>query len=129
MKSELVREGAAKAEEDYLTLEILTRQRRKRIHNSVCFHAQQCVEKYLKALLVSHKIPIRKTHDLGELTDTLRSYEPAIALIADLSDQLTPYAIENRYPGEDATGREAKSACKAAREIRRFARARLKLST
>ncbi|MBI3291715.1 MAG: HEPN domain-containing protein [Elusimicrobia bacterium] len=128
MKSKLVREWTAKAEEDYLTAEILTRQRRKRIHNSVCFHAQQCAEKYLKALLASHKIPIRKTHDLGELADALRSYEPTSALIADLFDCLTPYAVESRYPGEDATGREAKAAWKAAKEIRRFARIRLKLS-
>lgn len=128
MRSKLVREWVAKAEEDHLTLEILVRQRKKRIHNSVCFHAQQCAEKYLKALLVSHKVPIRKAHDLGELTDMLRSHEPTVALIADLSDSLTPYAVESRYPGEDATGREAKAACKAAKEIRQFVRARLKLS-
>ena len=128
MKSKLVREWVTKAEEDYLTVEILARQRRKRIHNSVCFHAQQSAEKYLKALLVSHKVPTRKTHDLGELADALRSYEPTIALIEDLFDCLTPYAVESRYPGEDATGREANTARKASKEIRRFARIRLKLS-
>lgn len=128
MKSKLVREWVAKAEEDYLTVEILVRQRRKRIHNSVCFHAQQCAEKYLKALLVSRKLPTRKTHDLGELADVLRSYEPSIALIEDLFDCLAPYAVESRYPGDDATAREAKAARKAAGEIRRFSRSRLKLS-
>ncbi|MDO8730709.1 MAG: HEPN domain-containing protein [Candidatus Omnitrophota bacterium] len=128
MKSKLVREWVLKAEEDYFTVEVLTRQRKKRVHNSVCFHAQQCAEKYLKALLVSHKVPVRKTHDLGDLADTLQSYEPTLTLIADLLDGLTPYAAENRYPGEDATGREAKAASKAMKEIRRFARSRLKLS-
>jgi len=96
--------------------------------DAVCFHAQQCAEKYLKALLVSHKLPTRKTHDLGELADALRSYEPTIALIEDLFDGLTPHAVESRYPGDDATVREAKAARKAAKEIRRFARSRLKLS-
>jgi HEPN domain-containing protein len=31
--------------------------------NAVCFHAQQCVEKYLKAFLIFHDKPIVKTHD------------------------------------------------------------------
>jgi HEPN domain-containing protein len=30
----------------------------------ICFHAQQCAEKYLKALLVWLQIDIPKTHDL-----------------------------------------------------------------
>lgn len=128
MKSKLVAEWVTKAEEDFLTVEVLARQRKKRIHNSICFHAQQCAEKYLKALLVSHKLPTRKAHDLGELADALRSYEPTIVLIEDLFDGLTPYAVESRYPGDDATAREAKAARKAAGEIRRFARSRLKLS-
>jgi HEPN domain-containing protein len=33
----------------------------------VCFHAQQCVEKYLKALLVARDIEFSKTHDIGAL--------------------------------------------------------------
>jgi len=99
MRSKLVQEWVSKAEEDYFTVEVLTRQRKKRVHNSVCFHAQQCAEKYLKALLVSYKVPVRKTHDLGDLADALQSYEPTITLIADLLDGLTPYAAENRYRG------------------------------
>ncbi len=34
---------------------------------TVAFHAQQCVEKYLKALLVLHSIDFPKTHDLQAL--------------------------------------------------------------
>ncbi len=37
--------------------------------DTVCFHAQQCVEKYLKAVLVSEAIDFPKTHDLEELMD------------------------------------------------------------
>ena len=64
MKSKLVAEWVAKAEEDFLTVEILARQRKKRIHNSVCFHAQQCAEKYLKARLEEAAIGFAHTHDL-----------------------------------------------------------------
>src|SRR3990167_10955370 len=35
--------------------------------DTVCFHAQQCAEKYLKALLVWKGIPFPKTHDLPSL--------------------------------------------------------------
>jgi HEPN domain-containing protein len=35
--------------------------------DAVCFHAQQCVEKSLKALLVALGTEFRKTHDLREL--------------------------------------------------------------
>jgi HEPN domain-containing protein len=36
-------------------------------HMTVCFNAQQCVEKYLKAFLMQHEIRIPRTHELGEV--------------------------------------------------------------
>lgn len=35
--------------------------------DAVCFHAQQAVEKYLKALMQQEKILITRTHDLTQL--------------------------------------------------------------
>ena len=35
--------------------------------DTVGFHAQQCSEKYLKALLLFHRINFPKIHDLTEL--------------------------------------------------------------
>ena len=35
--------------------------------DAVCFHMQQCIEKYLKAYLIFNGKEIRKTHDLAEL--------------------------------------------------------------
>lgn len=128
MSPELVREWVEKAEEDYNTLEILSRQRRKRVYNSICFHSQQCAEKYLKGLLTARQMVPPRTHNLKSLADLLLPKEPTIELMRDLFHRLTPYAVENRYPGEFATAREAKTACAAVREIRRFVRARLKLS-
>jgi hypothetical protein len=37
----------------------------------ICFHAQQCVEKYLKALLVLNRTDFPKTHDIRRLTGML----------------------------------------------------------
>jgi len=35
--------------------------------DAVCFHMQQCIDKYLKAYLIFNGKEIRKTHDLAEL--------------------------------------------------------------
>ena len=128
MSPELIREWIVKAEEDYAVLEVLSHQRKRRVFDSICFHAQQCAEKYLKALLTSHQIVPPRTHNVKALAEFLQPKEPTIELIKDLLNRLTPYAVETRYPGEFATAREAKAAYAAAKEIRRFARARLKLS-
>jgi HEPN domain-containing protein len=68
------------------------------------FHAQQAVEKMLKAVLACRGIAYRRTHDLAELVDLLR--DSGIDLPAELEDvrELTPFAIEFRYselPVED----------------------------
>jgi len=65
----------------------------------VCFHAQQCAEKYLKALLALHAVPFPKTHDLPELllgipqNVSVRLRPPDVAV-------LNRYSIEGRYPGD-----------------------------
>jgi HEPN domain-containing protein len=56
----LVREWIEKAEEDLLTAQVLMSTSENRPVNNVCFHAQQCVEKYIKALLISLSINFPK---------------------------------------------------------------------
>lgn len=65
----------------------------------ICFHAQQAVEKALKAALLFYKIDFAFTHDLQELLDTFETAK--ISVPAHLLDVgiLTPYAVETRYPG------------------------------
>jgi len=52
-----VQEWIGKAEEDFHVALSLRRMRRHPAHNAVCFHAQQCVEKYLKAVLENRGLP------------------------------------------------------------------------
>lgn len=88
--------------------------------DTVCFHAQQCVEKCLKALLVTQGTDFRKTHDLGELMILLPSgLRPSI--INEEQDKLTEYATVTRYPGnyDPITLGEARQAVKIARRVRR----------
>lgn len=65
----------------------------------VCFHAQQAVEKSLKAVLLFRRIEFPFTHDLEELVETFE--QAGVKLPPDLREvgTLTPYAVESRYPG------------------------------
>jgi HEPN domain-containing protein len=56
-------EWIEKAEADYYTAEREYRARKNTNYDAVCFHAQQCVEKYIKAILVFRDIPFHKTHN------------------------------------------------------------------
>lgn len=65
----------------------------------VCFHAQQCAEKSLKAFLVLRKIPFERIHDLGELLELCGAGQGLVRELDEI-DVLTPYAVESRYPGD-----------------------------
>ncbi len=64
---------------------------------AVGFHAQQAVEKCLKAVLILHLIEFRKTHALDELIDLLKKHELPLPPDQDELDILTPYAVLLRY--------------------------------
>ena len=53
----IVAEWIEKAEGDYRTAEREMRVRKAPNYDAVCFHAQQCAEKYLKAFLAHHQLP------------------------------------------------------------------------
>ena len=72
----LAREWVAKAEGDFHSCERETRARRYPNYDSACFHAQQCVDKYLKARLQEASLPFPRTHDLDELLDLVLVAEP-----------------------------------------------------
>ncbi len=65
-----------------------------------CFHAQQAVEKALKAVMFLHGVEFRRTHDLEELSGTLADAGVSIPLEEDELRRLTPYAVEFRYDDE-----------------------------
>src|SRR5690349_10582329 len=68
-------------------------------YDLVCFLAQQCAEKYLKARLIEAGLPFRKTHDLEELLQGILPIEPTWnALLMD-AQFLTSFAVDVRYPG------------------------------
>jgi HEPN domain-containing protein len=91
----------------------------------VCFHAQQCVEKYLKASLSLAGIDFPKTHDVRLLLSLLppRS-RPAVT--PGEQRMLTAYATATRYPGwEEIPASQAREAVRLARRVRKDLRATL----
>ena len=69
----------------------------------IVFHAQQAVEKALKALLAWHGRTFRKTHNLVELGEACRSVDGALEGLLRRAAPLTEYAWKFRYPGEPET--------------------------
>ena len=117
-----------RAEEDYLLALSAERRKQPLIYGAV-FHAQQCVEKYLKALLVARGQVFPKTHDLAALSDLCSQNNILIPIDQDALQRLSAYAVQVRYPGEDPTPDEASTALKTAQAVRRFARKLLRMSS
>jgi HEPN domain-containing protein len=97
--------------------------------NTVCFHSQQCVEKYLKAYLTFSGKPFRKTHDLTELINECIELDPDFKIFFEMNvDKLTQYAIDTRYPEEFYTPdiNEAKESIEIAEKVKNFVIEKLK---
>ena len=67
----------------------------------VYFHAQQAVEKLLKAVLFSAQIEFRRTHDLTELAFLLQQNDIQIPIAAAQLARLNPFAVTYRYDDMD----------------------------
>ena len=126
----VARQWVSKAENDLRAAEHILTIVEECPYDTACFHAQPCVEKYIKAFLVSRSLPFPKSHNIERL-------------IALLPDELKPvfdtinrhamseYATTMRYPGmyDPILLREAREAVKAARRVRREIRRMLPAST
>jgi len=114
----LTREWIEKAEGDWSTARRELRVRKSPNFDAVCFHAQQCAEKYLKALLQERAAAIPRTHNLEALAKPLLTTSPALAALAASLRTLGAYAVETRYPGRSsdrAMAREAFGHCEVIR--------------
>ncbi|MBI3324142.1 MAG: HEPN domain-containing protein [Candidatus Omnitrophica bacterium] len=123
-----VRDWVGKAEEDFAVVQTLVRKRRPAVHDAVCFHAQQCAEKYLKALLTRERIAFPKTHDLLDLLGLAKRCDSALELFRPHLEYLEPYAVNLRYPGERATRGEARRSTRVIASVREALRRLLGLT-
>src|SRR5690242_3189496 len=111
----------ARAEED-LALARSALRRKQPLASGACFHAQQCAEKYMKALLISKSADFPKTHDLLLLNNLCSTNGILLEIDPKHLNTLTDYAVRTRYPGNDPTPEDAKEAIELAKLVRVFAR-------
>lgn len=127
MRDETV-EWVAKAEGDWETMlresEVLVRPN----YDAVCFHAQQCAEKYLKARLIEAEIVFRKTHDLLNLLQAVSVVEPGMSAYDKTLQKLSIYGVAGRYPGLSSNKTQSNEAVEICREIRGVIRKSLDIS-
>ena len=98
-----VRAWVAKAAEDREALEVLAAAA-PCLRSAACYHAQQCAEKALKAVLVRYDDVPPRTHDLGVLLTRLTAFLPDLPPEVLSVVSLTEYATLARYPGAEAPG-------------------------
>lgn len=82
------------------------------------FHAQQAVEKCLKAVLFQHGIEFPPVHDLVRLAGILREHGISVPCPDDDLRRLNPFAVILRYdvePRTDITVAEAETITATAR--------------
>jgi len=87
-------------------------------YDAVCFHAQQCVEKLMKAVLISRNQLPPKTHDLVRLNGLLASAVPGWTWQLPDLRLLDRAAVDFRYPGESADSEEAQQVLAVAAALR-----------
>lgn len=92
------REWLAKASSDLRAAEATARTSPPLFEHAV-FHCQQAVEKALKALLVFHDQPFRKTHSLEELGRLCVAIDASLGDLVDRVTYMSAYAWMYRYPG------------------------------
>lgn len=97
----------------------------ERVASAVCFHAQQFVEKALKAFLVAHGKEFPRTHNLTFLKELCSAVDADFAELP--VDELSIYAVELRYPGLGISPEpsECERCAQIAREVKHFLESKL----
>jgi HEPN domain-containing protein len=117
MKPETV-EWIEKAEGDWdtATREAVVTERPN--FDAVCFHCQQCAEKYLKGRLIEDGLAFPKIHDLTAVLELLLPQHAELESLRPALARLTEFAVGYRYPGISSTEDLAREAVEDRRAVR-----------
>ncbi len=108
------------ADRDWEILDVL--KGAERVHLSgVAFHAQQLVEKSLKAVLAARDLPFDRSHDLIRLAKILEDSGLSLPVSLDDLGKLNPYAVVFRYDDSDIEIITREQAVELARMIKKWA--------
>jgi HEPN domain-containing protein len=125
--NELTEEWLFKAEEDIYSADLLLHRGETPVPDYVCFHCQQCAEKYLKAYLQEHQVEFKRKHDLIPLLRLCLSLDKEFQTIKKDLLTLDRYSVIVRYPGIHIDVETAEAALKAAGRVRKFVREKLQI--
>jgi len=86
----------------------------------VGFHAQQAVEKLIKAYLARNSVEFGDVHDIDTLQRLVRTVDENLAAKVDVAASLSRYAVGTRYPGRygRVTHEQAEAAVQIAESVR-----------
>src|SRR4029079_13684266 len=68
--------------------------------DTICFHAQQAAEKFLKAFLIRKRVLPPRTHDLLTLVTEAAAFDAGLKRLEQDCQALTDFAVAARYPSE-----------------------------
>ena len=122
----LTLERVRKAETDYLMMKAAQQISAPDMQDQVCFHAQQCVEKYLKAWLQEANLRVPRTHNLNALLRLIVPMHPEWRAWRTDFEKFTPHAVDVRYE-IFLTAADATHAVRVCTEVRAAIRTVLQL--
>jgi HEPN domain-containing protein len=123
-----VREWISKAEGDYATAARELNPTGTPNLDAVCFHAEQCIEKRMKALLIHLGVTPPRSHDLVVLDRLLTPVCQGWSWPVEELRLLTRAAVDFRYPGDSADQKEASESFDIATRMRAKLRSLLDIS-
>jgi HEPN domain-containing protein len=120
-QAELIKQWISKGDHDLGTAKV-TYFHIPEYLDTVTFHCQQAVEKYLKAYLIFQSATFKFSHDLVYLLDLITQLDQDFEYYYDMVSALQGYAVEIRYPNETIylSNEKVETALVTARDIRDF---------
>jgi HEPN domain-containing protein len=99
--------------------------------DTLCFHAQQAIEKLFKALMVAHGLRLSKTHDLSKLLTDISDIAPELLIYESALEEISDYSVSARYPDTfyEPSLAETSRAYETAKEVRKLILQKLSLNT
>jgi HEPN domain-containing protein len=97
-KSDYIKNWLYRAREDLAVMKDLIDSNHEQFTSTICFHAQQAVEKYLKVFLIFHDVDFPRTHDVDFLLMECQKIDNN-SFNLDLKS-LTEFGVSIRYPDD-----------------------------
>ena len=127
-KIESIKKWIEKGDHDLGTA-MITYQYLPKYKDTIAFHCQQAVEKYLKSFLFYLGLPIKRTHDLIFLLEQINKNETVEQVWFEKALELQDFAVEIRYPDMviELSNTEIETAIEISKDFRKFILVKLKI--